>query len=131
MVSAGPKESQAIASRVQAASAEYLEAPVLGSQPEASRGTLLIMVGSETNPQDSKAWPVLTKLSQEPKHMGTIGTAAATKLALNQLIASLTVSEPRFHNPLAAWQAVDQLETFMFAKRNASGIHFGKASSMQ
>lgn len=49
------------------------------------------MVGSETNPKDSKAWPVLTKLSQEPKHMGAVGTAAATKLALNQLIASLTV----------------------------------------
>ena len=88
----GPKESCEIASKVQEASAEYLEAPVLGSQPEASKGTLLIMVGSETNPQDSKAWPVLTQLSQEPKHMGPVGTAAATKLALNQLIASLTVS---------------------------------------
>ena len=50
------------------------------------------MVGSETKPQDSRAWPVLTKLGKEPMHMGAVGTAAATKLALNQLIASLTVS---------------------------------------
>ncbi|KAL3161163.1 hypothetical protein ABBQ38_009532 [Trebouxia sp. C0009 RCD-2024] len=87
----GPKESCDIASQIEAAGAQYLEAPVLGSQPEASKGTLLIMVGSETKPQDSKAWSVLTKLGKEPVHMGAVGTAAATKLALNQLIASLTV----------------------------------------
>ena len=89
---AGPQESRDIASRIEAAGAEYVEAPVLGSQPEASKGALLIMVGSGTNPQDSRAWPVLTKLGKEPMHMGVVGTAAATKLALNQLIASLTVS---------------------------------------
>ena len=50
------------------------------------------MVGSENDPQDSRAWPVLTSLGKEPMHMGAVGTAAATKLALNQLIASLTVS---------------------------------------
>ncbi len=37
--------------------------------------------------------------------MGAVGTAAATKLALNQLIASLTVSAA-FHNDVQAhaWQ---------------------------
>jgi len=49
-------------------------------------------VGSENDPQDSRAWPVLASLGKEPMHMGAVGTAAATKLALNQLIASLTVS---------------------------------------
>lgn len=51
------------------------------------------MVGSKTKPQESKAWSVLTKLGKEPMHMGAVGTAAATKLALNQLIASLTVRD--------------------------------------
>lgn len=87
----GPKESCDIASKIQAAGAEYIEAPVLGSQPEASKGTLLIMVGSEGDPKESKAWQVLIMLGQDPQHMGAVGTAAATKLALNQLIASLTV----------------------------------------
>ena len=50
------------------------------------------MVGSENDPQDSRAWPVLASLGKEPMHMGAVGTAAATKLALSQLIASLTVS---------------------------------------
>ena len=65
----------------------------MGSQPEASKGSLLIMIGSEGDPKGSRAWPVLTLLGQEPKHMGGVGTAAATKLALNQLIASHTVSQ--------------------------------------
>jgi len=63
------------------------------------------MVGSENDPQDSRAWPVLASLGKEPMHMGAVGTAAATKLALNQLIASLTVSAA-FHNDVQAhaWQ---------------------------
>ena len=74
---------------------------MLGSQPEASKGALLIMVGSESDPQDSRAWPVLASLGKEPMHMGAVGTAAATKLALNQLIASLTVGAA-FHNDVQA-----------------------------
>ena len=93
---AGPKESCDIADKMKAAGAEYVEAPVLGSQPEASKGALLIMVGSETQPESSRAWPVLALLGKEPMHMGAVGTAAATKLALNQLIASLTVNQPCF-----------------------------------
>ncbi len=61
------------------------------------------MVGSENDPQDSRAWPVLASLGKEPMHMGAVGTAAATKLALNQLIASLTVSAA-FHNDVQALQ---------------------------
>ena len=59
---------------------------------EASNGTLLIMVGSEAPPEECAAWPVLKSLGKNPQHMGPVGTAAATKLALNQLIAALTVS---------------------------------------
>lgn len=61
------------------------------------------MVGSENDPQDSRAWPVLASLGKEPMHMGAVGTAAATKLALNQLIASLTVGAA-FHNDVQALQ---------------------------
>ena len=49
------------------------------------------MVGSEANPEECAAWPVLKSLGRNPQHMGPVGTAAATKLALNQLIAALTV----------------------------------------
>ncbi|GLC40737.1 hypothetical protein PLESTB_000027700 [Pleodorina starrii] len=92
----GPKESASICAEVTSAGGSYVEAPVLGSQPEAEKGTLLIMVGAETDPRDTPAgpvWPLLRALGQEPNihFIGPVGTAAAVKLALNQLIASLTV----------------------------------------
>ena len=68
---------------------QCLEAPVLGSKPQAISGTLLIMAGG--NPalfEQQRA--LLSLLSEAPMLVGTIGSGAATKLALNQLIASLT-----------------------------------------
>ncbi|KAG2501698.1 hypothetical protein HYH03_000200 [Edaphochlamys debaryana] len=92
----GPKESAALAAEVSAASGCYVEAPVLGSQPEAEKGTLLIMVGAAADPKDDPTgpvWPLLLALGQELNihYIGPVGTAAAVKLALNQLIASLTI----------------------------------------
>lgn len=97
----GPKESAALAADVVAAGGTYVEAPVLGSQPEAEKGTLLVMVGAEADPravaQETGSapawWPLLLALGQEPNihYIGPVGTAAGVKLALNQLIASLTV----------------------------------------
>ncbi|GIL52562.1 hypothetical protein Vafri_8378 [Volvox africanus] len=92
----GPKESSALAADVVSAGGRYIEAPVLGSQPEAEKGTLLIMVGADTDPRDDldgPVWPLLRALGQEQNihYIGPVGTAAAVKLALNQLIASLTI----------------------------------------
>ena len=49
------------------------------------------MVGSDEDPATSPAWPVLQALSENPRHMGKVGEAAAIKLAFNQLVASLMV----------------------------------------
>ncbi|GFR48885.1 hypothetical protein Agub_g10828 [Astrephomene gubernaculifera] len=92
----GPAESRGLASDISSAGGRYVEAPVLGSQPEAERGALLIMVGAEADPRVSPGdpvWPLLLALGREPDihFMGPVGAAAAVKLALNQLIASLTV----------------------------------------
>ena len=67
----------------------YLEAPVLGSKPEALKGTLLVMAGGDAAIFHQQL-PMLRLLSVDPKWMGPTGSAAASKLALNQLIASLT-----------------------------------------
>jgi 3-hydroxyisobutyrate dehydrogenase len=69
---------------------DYLEAPVLGSIPEASAGKLLIMVGA-SKPQFDRWSSLLECFGSEPLLIGEVGKAAAVKLALNQLIASLTV----------------------------------------
>jgi len=86
-----PKESQALAAALAERGAELLEVPVLGSRPEALAGTLQLMVGGDGAALE-RARPVLAALGSEPRLLGPVGAALTTKLALNQLIASLTHS---------------------------------------
>lgn len=86
-----PAESKAIRDEVVAAGGDYLEAPVLGSIPEAKTGKLLVMVGG-TPEQFERCLGVLQCFSPDPSLVGPVGTAAALKLALNQLIGSLTTA---------------------------------------
>jgi len=87
----GPQHSQELAQRLGALGCAYLETPVLGSRPEALAGRLQVMVGGSASDLE-RALPLLRALDPEPKHLGPVGAAAHTKLALNQLIASLTHS---------------------------------------
>jgi 3-hydroxyisobutyrate dehydrogenase len=86
-----PSQSQEIHRKVIKNGGDYLEAPVLGSIPEAEAGKLLLMVGASQE-QFEKWFQLLQHLGSEPMLIGEVGTAAAMKLALNQLIASLTAS---------------------------------------
>ncbi|MEH2083906.1 MAG: NAD(P)-dependent oxidoreductase [Nostoc sp.] len=85
-----PTESQEIRDAVVAGGGEYLEAPVLGSIPEAKVGKLSVMVGAEAE-QYERHLKLLQNFGK-PLLIGPVGSAAALKLALNQLIASLTTS---------------------------------------
>ena len=85
-----PTESIGFHKEVLERGGDYLEAPVLGSIPEAGAGKLLIMVGA-SKPQFDKWSTLLECFGSEPLLIGEVGKAAAVKLALNQLIASLTV----------------------------------------
>ncbi len=89
MSTIAPHESQTIRDEVVAAGGDYLEAPVLGSIPEARSGSLIVMVGAE--PDQFARWsPLLETFGLEPVLLGAVGSAAAVKLALNQLIGALT-----------------------------------------
>jgi 3-hydroxyisobutyrate dehydrogenase len=85
----GPAESQRLSEAVIALGGSYLEAPVLGSRPEALDGTLQLMTGGSAELMQ-EALPLLQQLSRDPVHLGAVGSAMTAKLALNQLIASLT-----------------------------------------
>ncbi len=85
-----PNESRVLAQRVMAAGGEYLEAPVLGSIPEAHSGQLIVMAAG-AEPVYQHCLLMLRCLGKEVELVGPIGQAAAMKLAMNQLIASLTV----------------------------------------
>lgn len=87
----GPGESRRFLREVEEAGGTWVEAPVLGSIPEALAGTLQVMVGG-TEEQLEALRPVLSRLGPEPFLAGPVGSAAALKLGLNQLIASLTAA---------------------------------------
>ena len=87
----GVEESRKLATQVADQGGQYLEAPVLGSKPQALNGSLLVMAGGEEQVFEQQQ-PLLCNLCQEPLLVGPVGSGAATKLALNQLIASLTHS---------------------------------------
>ncbi|MFQ5599565.1 MAG: NAD(P)-dependent oxidoreductase [Candidatus Krumholzibacteriia bacterium] len=84
-------ESVHLAERVAGAGGDYLEAPVLGSIPQARSGTLIVMVGGSEE-QFARWRPFLSCFGPQPLHVGPVGQAAILKLALNQLIASLTAA---------------------------------------
>jgi 3-hydroxyisobutyrate dehydrogenase-like beta-hydroxyacid dehydrogenase len=87
-----PGESRAVRDAVVQAGGEYLEAPVLGSIPEARDSKLLVMVGADTPEQHERWRELLAAFGPNPVHAGEVGQAAALKLAFNQLIASLTTA---------------------------------------
>jgi len=85
-----PAESAELARRVEALGSEYLEAPVLGSIPQAQMGTLQLLLGG---PEDlvARLDDVLMALGT-PTHFGEVRSGAGAKLAFNQLIGSLTAA---------------------------------------
>lgn len=86
-----PTESVDLNKEVLESGGEYLEAPVLGSIPEAKAGKLIMMVGAL--PEQFEIWSGLLRcFGPEPLLIGPVGRASALKLALNQLIASLTAA---------------------------------------
>lgn len=86
-----PTESQALQAEITAAGGQYLEAPVLGSIPEAEAGKLIVMVGGA--PEQFQRWlKLLQCFGPQPRLIGPVGQAASLKLAMNQLIAALTAA---------------------------------------
>ena len=111
-----PKESRALQAEIQEYGGDYLEAPVLGSVPQAQSGTLQVMVGG-TQAQFDQWHPILSTLGK-PFLVGDVGKAATLKLALNQLIVSLTGA---FSTSLAFVQEEGlAVETFMSVLRESA-----------
>ena len=112
-----PSESIAFESEVTGQGGEYLEAPVLGSIPEARAGELLVMVGGSKQ-QFDKWSNFLECFGSEPLLICEVGKAAAVKLALNQLIVSLTAG---FALSLGFVQSLDiEVQLFMKILRQSS-----------
>lgn len=91
MSTISPVESLLLKRHVEDAGGTYIEAPVLGSIPEAKSRNLIVLFGGLRS--QYKQWaPFLKTFGERVIWIGEVGKAAAAKLALNQLIASLTTS---------------------------------------
>jgi len=77
-----PKVPLALAPKVRAKGAAFVECPVGGSTAPARQGKLLGLMGAE--PADAeRAKPLLDQLCRRLEHCGPVGTGASMKLAIN------------------------------------------------
>ncbi len=91
MSTISPSESIELERYLRKRECKYIEAPVLGSIPQAKEGSLQVLAGGDQKTFESLA-PLLNILGKEVCFFGETGKASAAKLALNQLIATLTAS---------------------------------------
>jgi 2-hydroxy-3-oxopropionate reductase len=87
MSTIAPMAERAIAARMRAKGAEYLDAPVSGGETGAIEGILTIMVGGAVTAFD-RARPLLEALGKRITYMGESGAGQVAKLA-NQIAVAL------------------------------------------
>ena len=80
-----PDEIIAIAARAARAGFGFVEAPVSGTSSEAREGSATALVAGEAHAIEA-ASPILTILCPKRLHIGAIGDASRTKLAINLIL---------------------------------------------
>jgi 3-hydroxyisobutyrate dehydrogenase len=75
---------RALAERVHARGASFLDAPVLGTRPQAEAKQLIYLVGGAAGALERVA-PLLAATSSAVHHLGDVGAGATMKLAVNTL----------------------------------------------
>ncbi|EJW09785.1 putative 3-hydroxyisobutyrate dehydrogenase [Rhodovulum sp. PH10] len=80
-----PDWSIALAQEAAARERAFLEAPVVGSRPQAEAAALIVLAGGEADTL-ARARPVLDAMSSAVHHAGAIGAGALLKLSVNALL---------------------------------------------
>ncbi|HEX4716884.1 MAG TPA: NAD(P)-dependent oxidoreductase [Thermoleophilaceae bacterium] len=91
MSTVSPRASRELAEDARALGGEMLDAPVSGSIPQATAGTLAIMVGG-ADEAFATAQPLLRELGQTVTHVGGNGQGLLLKLAINISLAVQTLA---------------------------------------
>jgi len=86
MSTVAPEQNRELARSVGARGGRFLEAPVLGSTPQAAGGKLMVMAGGD--PEDFERAKSYLQVFGEPRRVGPVGAGAAMKLACNHLIGA-------------------------------------------
>ncbi|MGH2811417.1 MAG: NAD(P)-dependent oxidoreductase, partial [Actinomycetota bacterium] len=85
MSTIGPRAVVRIAERLPAVA--MLDAPVLGSVPQATDGTLSVFVGGTE--EDYARWRDALAALGEPRHVGGLGAGAAMKVVVNSTLGAV------------------------------------------
>ena len=88
MSTVSPVESRQVAAAVEGAGGRFVDAPVSGSTALASAGTLTIMTGGRAEDVETLR-PVLEAMGSRLYHIGSSGSGATIKLAVNSIVYGL------------------------------------------
>lgn len=84
---ATPSWGRELEARARAKDIAFVEAPVVGSRPQAEAGQLVHLVGGEPAAVE-RARPILAALGRAAHHVGEAGRGAAMKLVVNALFGA-------------------------------------------
>lgn len=88
MSTVAPATVQQLATLVTGAGGVLLDAPVSGSVPSVQKGELAVLVGGDAEALE-RARPVLDSFAGRVFHLGTLGSGATVKLAVNSVVHAL------------------------------------------
>jgi 3-hydroxyisobutyrate dehydrogenase len=120
---------KALAEAMQTAGRDFIDAPVLGSRPQAEAGQLIHLIGGDAD-LVGKATPVLAAMSASQLHVGPVGAGAALKLIANALfgiqvaaVGELLGRMPHFGlDPSAAIDLLGQTPLLSPAAKGVAGL---------
>lgn len=82
-----PEWTRELSTALTAQGAAFVEAPVVGSRPQAEAGQLICLVGGPKAEVD-RATPILQAFAGRVVHLGEVGLGAVAKLAVNAFFAT-------------------------------------------
>jgi 3-hydroxyisobutyrate dehydrogenase-like beta-hydroxyacid dehydrogenase len=86
MSTVGPEAVRGVAGRLPPG-IDLIDAPVLGSIPQATEGTLSVFVGGTA--EQFERWRAVLEAMGRPRHVGPLGAGAAMKLVANSTLGAL------------------------------------------
>jgi 3-hydroxyisobutyrate dehydrogenase len=120
---------KALAVEMHAAGRAFIDAPVIGSRPQADAGQLIHLIGGADD-EVARAMPVLAAMSGLQLHAGPVGSGAALKLIANALfgiqVATMAELQGRMPalglEPATAMALLGQTPLVSPAAKGAAGL---------
>ena len=128
MSTAGPDVAKEIASAIERAGAQFVEAPVMGSIGAVESGAVVVLAAGP-NSAIERALPVLEALGQV-RRVGDLGTAASLKLVANSMTAGISALAAELQSAGTA-AGLNPEDVFWVLTRIAPGLSARKAGFVE